>query len=193
MPKQQDPDTRKIFREQVVTLNALENIDIWFSDESGFQGDPEPRSLWAKKGSKPLLPYYGAHIRTNVIGAVRPRDGKFVSLMMPHVNTEIFQIFINELDQRRNPGKRNIVVIDNASWHKVKRLNWKHLEPLFLPTYSPDFNPIEELWRVIKEDYFSFFATKDHDVLDAYLMDVLAFYSKNKQLVKSICSMRIFH
>jgi transposase len=193
MPKDQNPQAREAFRQQILALDCTEGTVLWFLDESGFEGDPKPSSLWAKKGSKPRMPYYGAHIRTNVIGAVSPHNGRFVSLMMPYVNTDVFQLFLNELNTRRCRQKRNIVVLDNASWHKVKRLDWKNLHPLFLPTYSPDFNPIEQLWRVIKENHFSLFATKDHDVLDAHLLDTLRFYSKTKKLVKSICTMRTFH
>ena len=39
------------------------------------------------------------------------------------------------------------MVLDNASWHKIKSLQWHHFEPLFLPPYSPDLNPIERLTR----------------------------------------------
>ena len=48
-----------------------DGIDVWFSDESGFCGDPTPRYMIAKKGAKLKIPYYGAHIRSNVIGAVK--------------------------------------------------------------------------------------------------------------------------
>jgi len=48
-----------------------------------------------------------------------------------------------------------------------------------------DLNPIEQLWRVIKEDHFSLFATKDHDFLDDYLCSILKYYSYNKPLVSS--------
>lgn len=124
---------------------------------------------------------------------MRAKDGKFVSLMMPTVNTDTFQIFIDELNYRIYKRRRNIVVLDNATWHKVKRLNWKYLEPMFLPTYSPDLNPIEQLWLVIKNEYSSFFATKDQNELDDYLESALNLFSLNKKRVHSICSMRNFH
>ena len=48
-----------------------------------------------------------------------------------------------EVPERK--GKRLLLVLDNASWHKTKRLDWHHIEPVCLPPYSPDFNPIERL------------------------------------------------
>lgn len=192
-PKGQDKQARQEFKEQIQILYPSKDIDIWFCDESGFHGDPKPKSMWALKGSKPILPYYGSHIKNNVIGAVRARDGKFVSLMMPTVNTDTFQIFIDDLNHRVYKRRRNIVILDNATWHKVKRLNWRCLEPMFLPTYSPDLNPIEQLWLVIKNEYFCFFATKDQNELDDYLESALRLFSFNKKRVHSICSMRNFH
>ncbi|MFO1511689.1 MAG: transposase [Verrucomicrobiota bacterium] len=51
-------------------------------------------------------------------------------------------------------GVRQLVIVDNASWHKSSRLNWHHFEPKFLPGYSPDFNPIERLRLRLKADRF---------------------------------------
>ncbi|MGD9818702.1 MAG: transposase, partial [Desulfomonilaceae bacterium] len=42
----------------------------------------------------------------------------------------------------------------NASWHKSKSLNWGRFEPIFLPPYSPDLNPIERLWLIMKAQWF---------------------------------------
>lgn len=41
--------------------------------------------------------------------------------------------------------------MDNASWHKTKRLHWHHIQPVYLPPYSPDFNPIERIWQYLKD------------------------------------------
>ena len=191
-PEGQDQEAREQFKEQIQILIPDRGIDLWFCDETGFQGDPQPRWILAPKGSRLRLPYYGSHVRSNVIGAVRSRDGKFVSLMMPFVNSDTFQIFLKELNCRIDQRQRNIVVLDNATWHKVKSLKWGNLESLYLPTYSPDLNPIEQLWLVIKNDYFTFFATKDQDELDDYLEPILHEFSCRKSLVHSICSLRNF-
>jgi transposase len=43
-------------------------------------------------------------------------------------------------------------IVDNASWHEARRLNWHHFEVHFLPGYCPDPNPIERLWLLLKVD-----------------------------------------
>ena len=56
-------------------------IEVWFCDESGFLGDPKPRRILCKKGSRPRIGYTGYHIKSNVVGAVRHSDGEFISII----------------------------------------------------------------------------------------------------------------
>ena len=68
------------------------------------------------------------------------------------------------------PGPRSIIVCDNASAHKVDEVrdlceaSGVLLE--FLPPYSPDFNPIEELFSVIKA-----WMKRNHEILDTVSID----------------------
>lgn len=151
-----------------------------------------PRKIMCLKGSRPKISYTGGHIRSSVIGAVKPKDGKFVSLLMPFVDTDVFQLFLYKMEAEVDKRRRNIVVLDNASWHKPERLEWGVLEPWYLPTYSPDLNPIEELWLVIKREFFSWFWTEDHDNLDDRLEKALKYYIDRPRLIQSICSMGTF-
>ena len=50
----------------------------------------------------------------------------------------------------KQAGRRICLVLDNASWQKAKRLLWHHIEPIYLPPYIPDFNPIERIWQHLK-------------------------------------------
>ncbi len=191
-PGKQDEEARSTFKKEIHVLRQNQEIDLWFCDETGFEGDPQPRTLLCPKGSRPRLPYFGGHVRSNVIGSVRPRDGKFVSLILPYVDTELFELFLKELQRRVSKRHRNLVIMDNASWHKVKRIQWGCLEPLYLPTYSPDLNPIEQLWRVIKQEFFSNFCTNRHEILDEHLERSLKYFMDQRELVKSICAMTTF-
>ena len=191
-PARQDETVRNEFKKEMQIIRIKPKIDLWLGDEAGFEGDPQPRRIICRRGEKPRINYFGSHIMTSVLGAVRPRDGKFISLMMPYVDTDIFQYFISELNQAVELGKRTILVLDRAKWHLTKRLEWGIIEPCYLPAYSPDFNPIEELWLAIKREFFSWFWTDDHDALDDHLEKALKHYINSPDLVKSICSMRTF-
>jgi hypothetical protein len=123
-----------------------QGIELWFLDECGVEGDPPPTRRFAMKGEKIRQPYCGAHLRMNTAGMVLPRKGEFYALEFSHSDTEIFQIFLDHANQDISFERpRNVLILDNASWHKSKSLEWGRFEPIFLPPYSPDLNPIERL------------------------------------------------
>jgi transposase len=165
-PNGQDEEKRRAFVELLQTLLKDFDVEIWFLDQTGVEGDPRPRRRWAMRGEKIVVPYKGSHVRMNVTGMVCPRTAEFYSLMFTHTDTKVFQVFLDHANSDiRLQRKRNILICDNASWHKSASLNWGNFERVFLPPYSPDLNPIERLWLVMKAEWFSDFIAKDRNHL----------------------------
>lgn len=161
-PNGQDEKKRADFIDQLKDFLSDPDTDIWFLDETGVEGDPRPRRRWALKGEKVTVPYKGTHIRMSATGMVCPRTGEFYALIFNHTDTQIFQIFLDHANQEiRFQRKRNILICDNASWHKSVSLKWGNYDRVFLPPYSPDLNPIERLWLIMKAEWFSDFVAKD--------------------------------
>lgn len=185
-PLVQDEEKRNDFLRRLEKLEA-EDVEIWYSDECGVQGDPKPRRIWARKGSRPRVGFKGTHIKENVVGAVRESDGRFVSLILPEMNTSIFQLFLDEM-QKWIGKKRVVMIVDNATWHKAKALDWGRIEPMYLPSYSPDLNPIEGIWLDLKEKYFSTFTARDWIEHQKRLVSALRYYIFNPSICKSICN-----
>ena len=52
---------------------------------------------FSQPGKKRTLPYLGDHIRQNVIGAVCPEDGQLFSIIVDGVDTDVFQVFLDEM------------------------------------------------------------------------------------------------
>jgi len=70
-----------------------------------------------------------------------------------HCNTELFEAWVEQfLVPELCPGQ--VVVLDNASFHKSQRtqdlIQQAGCQVLFLPPYSPDFNKIEKFWARLK-------------------------------------------
>ena len=101
-------------------------------------------------------------------------------------------------------GKKYCIIMDNAPWHKKAiRLIWteaheeyadirEKLEYLSLPPYSPDLNPIEQVWRKTRREkthnrYFSSLM-KLVDTLGEFFAQ---FFQPNDQL-RSLCSFSCF-
>ena len=85
---------------------------------------------------------------------------------------------------------RNLLILDNASWHKSKSLKFGRFEPIYLPPYSPDFNPIERLWLILKAECFTDFIAKDRDALIARLdraLNWLIARTDDNKIAAAIC------
>jgi len=191
-PERQNEEERKAFLQELRLLSADPSVELWFSDECGVEGDPRPRRRWVQPGKRRTVPYLGDHIRQNVIGAVAPQSGQFFSIIVDGVDTDVFQVFLDQLARAIAPktGVRQILIVDNASWHKASRLNWHHFEPKFLPGYSPDFNPIERLWLRLKADWFwDFFARTPQELSDR-LCTALKSFIDDPAKTASNCSIR---
>jgi transposase len=191
-PERQNEEERKKFQEELRALCADPKVELWFGDESGFEGDPRPRRRWVQPGKPRTVPYLGDHLRQNVIGAVAPQSGALFSLIVDGVDTDVFQFFLDEMAKAvpRKEGVRQVFILDNASWHKATRLQWHHFEPKFLPGYSPDFNPIERLWLRVKADWFWDYFARTAEELTERLCTALKSIIDDPAKTASNCSIR---
>lgn len=191
-PERQNEEERQAFLEELRRLAADPQVELWFGDECGVEGDPRPRRRWVRPGQPRTVPYLGDHLRENVIGVVAPRSGELFSLIVDGVDTDVFQFFLDQLAQAAppKPGVRQVLIFDNASWHKAARLHWHHFEVKFLPGYSPDFNPIERLWLRLKADWFWDFFARTPEELTERLCTALKSFMDQPTKTASICSIR---
>ena len=191
-PERQNEEERKKFQEELRTLCADPTVELWFGDESGFEGDPRPRRRWVRPGKPRTVPYLGDHLRQNVIGAVAPQSGALFSLIVDGVDTDVFQFFLDEMAKAvpKKEGVRQVFILDNASWHKAARLCWHHFEPKFLPGYSPDFNPIERLWLRVKADWFWDYFARTPEELTERLCTALKSFIDQPDKTASACTIR---
>jgi transposase len=90
----------------------------------------------------------------------------------------------------KKEGVAQVLILDNASWHRAARVNWHHFKPKFLPGYSPDFNPIERLWLRLKADWFWDFIARTPDELTDRLCTALKSFIDQPSKTASICSIR---
>jgi transposase len=190
-PDRQDEEARKTFLERLRIWLANDNIDLWYLDEVGVEGDPRPRRRWVKKGKEARITRNGDHIRMNVTGMVCPRTGQFYALEFSHSDSVIFQTFLNHANNDvKLERKRNLLICDNASWHKRKSIDWGEFEPAFLPPYSPDYNPIERLWLLLKAEWFTDFIAKNREQLIERLDKALIWLIKRTNKNQQTCQFR---
>lgn len=190
-PDRQDETLRNVFIERVKTWLQDEAIDLWYQDEMGVEGDPRPRRRWVLKGEKARVTRNGDHLRMSTCGIICPRTGEFFALEFDRSDSETFQIFLDEANRSLVCSRRrNLLIMDNASWHKRNSFRWGAFEPIFLPPYSPDLNPIEKLWLVIKGEWFADFIAKNREALIARLDQALTWAIHRQTENQHTCAIR---
>jgi transposase len=73
--------------------------------------------------------------------------------VLPHLSAEMMQLFLDEFAAAHvTPGKHVVLVVDGASAHRAKSLRVpERLMLVPLPAYTPEFNPAERLWPLVRE------------------------------------------
>ncbi|MDR1228570.1 MAG: IS630 family transposase [Azoarcus sp.] len=161
-------------------------LRVLFQDEARFGRISRGRRCWCKKPLRPLVKAMLIHQYTYAYGAVSPLDGRLDSLILPHVNTECMQVFLDEVAER-HPNENLIMIMDGAGWHKSLQLSLPdNLRTLFLPPYSPELNPQEHLWDELREKHFHNIAFNSLSALEDTLVSGLFSLENNPQLVHSI-------
>lgn len=70
---------------------------------------------------------------------------------MPNVDTDCMNVFLEELSEEIKEDF--ILIMDGAGWHKSKDLIVpKNIQIVLLPPYCPELNPVERLWKFIKDN-----------------------------------------
>ena len=125
-----------------------------FQDEAGFGRINKPRYCWCKKGFRPSVPCHHVREYRYAYGAVEPLTGESFFLIMPYCDTECMNMFLQELS-KKYADDVIILVCDGAGRHKSKSLTIpENIEIVFIPPYTPEINPIEQIWEEIREKGF---------------------------------------
>lgn len=163
---------------------------MFFQDEARFGRICTPVKCWAPKRIRPILPKQIIRQYVYVYSAICPKDGENFSLILPECNTDSMKLFLEEFSNYYK-DYRNIMIADQASWHRSEELKqFNNLELIFLPPYSPELNPVEHLWEYLREKYFHNRSWESIDKLEDRLEEALIETIKNKEIVKSFSNFK---
>ena len=150
--------------------------------------------MWSLKGQQPEILTYGGRKRQHLIGTVDPLAGRVHVAFSETLKADQFQHFLEGLIARYPGDNKILLVLDNARAHHSKELkpfleDYKDkLELMFLPSYSPDLNPMEWFWKFLRKEvtHNTFFET-----FKKFQRAIIKFIIKHKyssEEIKSRCS-----
>ena len=165
-------------------------IRLMFMDEAGFGRISEPSYCWCPEGVRPVVPCHRVREYVYAFGAVDPISGDKYFIIAPKCNTQWTNIFLKNLSEA---FKDDYILLctDNASWHKSKTLEIPdNIIIFYLPSYTPEMNPIEQIWKEVRKDDFknTLFDTLNC-VVDKLCVSLM---SLSNNVIKSVCGRNWF-
>jgi len=131
---------------------AFDRIDVWWQDEARVGQQGTITRMWAKKGTRPRAIRQQQFEYAYIYGAVCPQKDEAVALVMPVANSEAMTLHLKEISKATAPGRHAIVIMDRAGWHTSNSLGqFDNLTPVMLPPYSPELNPVEQVWQCLRD------------------------------------------
>jgi transposase len=182
-----EPDPLE-YKEKELELTKLKEqekrgeIDLRYLDESGFCLTPYVPYGWQEKGEK--IPIKSSRSRRlNILGLMNRHQELDAYIFEGRITSEVV---ISCLDKfAENLPIKTVVVMDKASFHRSKKIQdkineWKHknLEIFWLPSYSPQLNLIEILWRFMKYEWIEIDAYSSWQNLINYVEKVIREFGK---------------
>ncbi|MGN8216503.1 IS630 family transposase [Halococcus sp. PRR34] len=108
---------------------------------------------WFPVNSRPRLPVSGVRDKMNMLGAVTDDGERFIALTPNQFNAEVAKHFLRAVQHEF--GEKLAIVLDNASYFIAKTLKKQAaadgLLLEFLPSHSPELNPLENCWRQLRD------------------------------------------
>ncbi len=131
-------------------------LEIWFQDEARVGQQGTLTRLWARRGTRPRAPKDCRYAWAYLFGAVCPARATGAALVMPHANTEAMNAHLAEIARTVSPGAHALLVLDGAGWHGAAGLIVPpNVSLLALPPYSPELNPVENVWQFLRQNHLA--------------------------------------
>ncbi len=197
-----DPERRRVWREEtwpaILAEARRRGALLLFGDEASFAQWGSLSYTWARRGQQPTVPTCGKRKALKVFGLIDYVTGRFFwQHQTARFTADAYRDFLQAvLDQTEGPI---VLLQDGARYHTAAAI-----QPFFaehrarltvyqLPGYSPDYNPIEHLWKNLKKrsTHLRYFPTFDD--LTSSVEDGLTFYDRHPEAVKAAIGKTLEH
>jgi len=190
-----NPEAREEWMQQtwpeILSIAKQKQAYLLFGDEASFPQWGTLSYTWAKKGQQPTIETSGKRKGYKVFGLIDYFTGRsFFKCQEGRLTSETYADYLK--DVLRKTRKHIVLVQDGARYHTSAAMsrffegNKKRLTVFNLPSYSPDYNPIEKLWKKVKEKgtHLHYFPT--FDALKEKVEEALVLFDNAKHEVLSL-------
>jgi transposase len=189
---QQDPEAVERWKSEEYPLikdeAAREGAVIYFLDEAAVRSDSHSGTTWAKRGQTPVVKATGARYSVNMISGVSAKGALRFMLIEGTLTAPVFIEFCKRL--AHDAQRLVYLVVDGHPVHRSKavkeyvRSTEGRLKLFFLPSYSPELNPDEWVWKNVKHDRVGRTTTRSKAELKSLAMAALRRLQRTPELVR---------
>lgn len=191
-----NPDAQAAFKEQlpqrleeIAAAHPKKRLRIFFQDEARFGQQGTITTVWARRGTRPTAVRQTEYQYLWVLGAVCPETGRGEGLLSPRLNTKVVEIFLREFSRTVPLDEHAVMIWDGAGFHTSPKLRVpENITLLQLPPYSPELNPMENLWHYLKSHYWSNRAYADYEELEEAAIDAWRVAVLDPELMQTVCN-----
>ena len=164
-------------------------MEIWFQDEARVGQQGTLTRIWAQRGTRPRAPRDTRYKSSYIFGAACSTRGVAAGLILPTVGAEAMGLHLEEIAKAVVAGSHALLIVDGAGWHFAKALKVpKNITLLKLPPYSPELNPMENVWAYLRANKLAITVFDSFgDILDK-CQDAWNFFANDPERISSITS-----
>ncbi len=183
--KEHFPEEVEKIKEKIQT----HKIEIWWQDECRIGQQGSLSRIWARKGTRPRVVRQRQFLSTYIFGAVCPDKDKGCAWILPECNSGMMQIHLDEISKNIQENYHGIVLMDRASWHTTETLIVpKNLSLMPLPPYSPELNPMEQVWQQLRRIKLSNACFKNYDHILNTCCEAWNTFCDQEGRIKKLCT-----
>jgi transposase len=166
---------------RALPLEAGRPVRIWVQDEGRFGLHTIVRRCWGLRGVRVVKTNQKKYQWGYLYGALEIGTGKTEALFMPHVGLEVSEVFLRHL-AASEPEAEHIVIWDGAGFHQKAGTHAlpDRVHVIQLPAYSPELNPIEKLWDVLKDGLCNRLFHSMDELWQALCVELQPFYQPER-------------
>jgi transposase len=183
---------QEIVAEQIEAIAADHpdrDVRVYSQDEARFGTQGTITRVWAPRGSRPRAVRQNGRQWLYVLMAVCAATGASSALIMPELNTEVVNLFLEQFSRELPGGVHAVLIWDGAGFHTGGGLVVPgNVSVIQLPPYSPELNPVENLWHYLRAHHWSNRQYDGYKGLEREAVRSLCAVCEDAEKLKTLCN-----
>ena len=167
----------------------MDRVDIWLQDEARFGQQNTTTHLWARTGSRPRAVKQQQFEYAYLFGSVCITNGASEAIVVPYVNKDIMKVHLEQISKATPIDRHAVIIMDGAGWHSDDiGSGFNNITIIKLPPYSPELNPIEQVWSWMRQHHLANRSFKGYENIVDEVSNAWNDFISLPERVKNMCT-----